>query len=317
MIRKNVEVVPYDSRWPKLYEAEAALLEGAAALNFCEVHHVGSTSIPGLAAKPKIDIILAVKDVQKAQAQLEKVGYEYRGEFNIPMRYFFRKRHGVNVNLHLYKKGHAEIELNLTFRDYLREHTEMRQAYQDLKYEILEDEAAHIKKTEGGFVNYTLHKADFINSVLEAAGFTRYRILKCTTETEWKAVKHYRDTYFFDSQGVKDPYEWSFDHKDHAHLVFYQGAEIIGYVHLQFWPDHRAAIRIIVIDENKRKQGAGAVFLKLCGEWLKSQGIKSVHAESRQSSLSFYEKNGYAEMPFNDPDGYESDEEDIPVGKSI
>ena len=61
----------------------------------------------------------------------------------------------------------------------------------------------------------------------------------------------------------------------------------------------------------------GSNFLRLIEKWLKSSGIKSIHAESRKESLGFYLKNGYAEMPFNDPDYYESDPSDIGVGKIL
>ncbi len=143
------------------------------------------------------------------------------------------------------------------------------------------------------------------------------RMLTCHSETEWQAAKHFRDTYFFGPYGIEDPYTWTFHHKDHAHLVLYQGTEIIGYAHIQFWPDQRAAMRIIVIDENKRNQGLGSRFLAFIEKWLKRLNIQSIHVESRQSSLKFYLKNGYTDMPFNDPDGHESDPHDVSVGKVL
>ena len=94
----------------------------------------------------------------------------------------------------------------------------------------------------------------------------------------------------------------------------YQGTEIVAYAHIQFWPDQRAAIRIIAVDEDKRNQNSGSQFLALIEKWLKSLGFKSIHAESRQSSLRFYLKNGYTGMSFNDPENHESDPNDVPVG---
>jgi GNAT superfamily N-acetyltransferase len=134
----------------------------------------------------------------------------------------------------------------------------------------------------------------------------------CTHTAEWAAAKHFRDTYFFGPYGIEDPYTWTFNHEKHAHLVLYQGSRVIGYAHIQFWPDKRAAIRIIAIEENKRNQNSGSKFLVLIEKWLKSSGVKSIHAESRQTSLRFYLKNGYTEMPFDDPEGHESDQDDIP-----
>ena len=143
------------------------------------------------------------------------------------------------------------------------------------------------------------------------------RMLKCNDDTEWSAAKHFRNTYFFGPRGIEDPYTWTFNHEEHAHLVLYQGVKIIAYAHIQFWPDKRAAIRIIATDENKRNQNSGSRFLTLIEKWLRSSGVKSIHAESRQTSLRFYLKNGYTEVPFNDPENHESDPNDVPVGKVL
>jgi GNAT superfamily N-acetyltransferase len=144
-----------------------------------------------------------------------------------------------------------------------------------------------------------------------------FRFVKELTSREWQSAKHFRDTYFFGPHGIEDPYTWTFNHEEHAHLVLYQGTEIIAYAHIQFWPDQRSAIRIIAVDEDKRNQNSGSVFLALIEKWLKSFGVKNIHAESRQSSLRFYLKNGYCSMPFDDPENHESDPNDVPVGKLL
>ncbi|KJV55100.1 acetyltransferase family protein [Orientia chuto str. Dubai] len=97
----------------------------------------------------------------------------------------------------------------------------------------------------------------------------------------------------------------------------YQGTEIVAYAHIQFWPDQRAAILIIAVNKNKRNQNSGSQFLALIEKWLRSLGIKSIHAESRHTSLRFYLKNGYTNMSFDDPEGHESDPNDVPVGKFL
>lgn len=76
-------------------------------------------------------------------------------------------------------------------------------------------------------------------------------------------------------------------------------------------------MRIITIDENYRNHGYGGEFLKLCEKWLTSKGYKSLHIESSPKAYSFYKKYGYMEMPFDDPDNYPSDKQDIPVGKML
>lgn len=146
-----------------------------------------------------------------------------------------------------------------------------------------------------------------------------FKIVKLTSahNAEWDAAKRLRNKYFFDPLAIADPYTWTFDHPDHTHLVLYQGAEIVGYAHIQFWPDQRAALRIIVIDEAYRQHGLGGKFLLHCEQWLKKQGVKSLHDEARPSAVSFYRKNGYVEMPFEDPSGEPPSPTDTAIGKIL
>jgi len=315
-MKKIIEIVPYDPNWLHVFEQEATLIRQALRDNWLAIHHIGSTSVPGLAAKPKIDMIAVVQDPLSARDQLEKIGIQYRGEYNIPLHYGFSKRGDIDLNLHVYEESHPEIELNLCFRDYLRNHPNKLDDYARLKEELIQDESSFTKENSP-FTNYTLRKGDFIRGVLKEAGFNIVRMLKCNEDTEWAAAKHFRSTYFFGPHDIDDPYTWTFNHEEHAHLVLYQGIEIIGYAHIQFWPDKRAAIRIIVVDKNKRDQNSGSRFLVLIEKWLKSLAVRSIHAQVLQSCLKFYLKNGYTDMPFDDPENHEPDPNDIPVGKQL
>lgn len=143
------------------------------------------------------------------------------------------------------------------------------------------------------------------------------RILKCTHRAEWEAAKKFRQKYFFEPLSMQDPYTWTFEHPEHAHLILYRGADMIGYAHIQFWPGRRAALRIMVIDESCRGQGFGSEFLQLCEKWLKEQDIISLHDEARPDAVAFYRKNGYIEMPFEDPSGEPASPHDIAMGKKL
>lgn len=310
---KDIKVVPYNPAWPNMFEAEAALIRQALGKNVLAIPHIGSTAVPGLDAKPVIDIICVIQDREKALIPLEASGYQYKGEYNIPLRLYFNKK---EANLHVYEEGHPEIELNLLFRDYLREHPEVREAYAQVKHRLLENPSS-FQKRASPFAGYTLGKNAFICNVLKQAGFNRTRLMKCTHDREWEAAKAFRQKYFFDKVPVKDPYTWTFDHPDHVHFVLYQGVDVIGYAHIQLWPQSRAAIRIIVIDEPYRHKGFGRQFLDLCEKCLKIKGYGSLHTESSPDALPFYQKQGYASMPFEDPDGHESDPRDVPMGKKL
>lgn len=72
-----------------------------------------------------------------------------------------------------------------------------------------------------------------------------------SSEREKKAAFDFRQKYFFDEREFKDPYAWALDEKDHLHWLLYDGDKVVGYAHVQIWSEHRAALYIIVIDEQK------------------------------------------------------------------
>lgn len=313
---KVIEVVPYNSRWPKLFEKEAFLIKQTLGENCIDVHHIGSTSVPSLSAKPIIDIIVVIKEPLDVIENLEKLGYIYKGEYNIPFRLYFNKKVGTTVHLHVYEQGNPEIELNLLFRDFLRTTPTARQEYTDLKLNLMAYQALHYPNNS--ILNgYTLGKDPFIKKTLEQAEFQSLCIRVCAHYDEWKAARLFRQKYFFDPILIKDPYTWTFEHKDHVHFIFYQGTKIIGYAHLQLWPQAQAAIRAIVIIESRRNRGIGSYFLSLCERWLYRQGFKVVHIQSSLKALPFYSKHGYIEMPFNNPEAYKKNFQDIEIGKFL
>ncbi|MDF3034717.1 MAG: grpB [Alphaproteobacteria bacterium] len=303
-----VEVVPYNAQWPLLFAQEAAKIQAALGENCVTVHHIGSTSVPGLCAKPILDIVPVVKNILKVDAtRLEELGYEGRGEMGMLFRRYFSNR---LCHLHIWEEGHAEINKHLIFRDYLIKNPDEAKRYENLKLRLAE-----------AFPNdrpsYTLSKDSLIKEILHKAGFEGITMVQALLEQEWKAVKDFRQRYFFDSCGIQDPYTWTFDDPNHFHIVLMKGCSIIGYAHLQFWPDNRAALRIIVMEEAHRNQGLGRQFLRGLERWLTHQGMTSLHTQASPKAYGFYKQAGYAEMPFDDPAGYESDPQDTDMGKIL
>ena len=140
---RKVEVLPYDPSWPSAFEEEVARLRDPLGEILVAIHHIGSTSIPSLAAKPIIDILLVDRDHGQLDARKESMialGYEPKGEYGIPGRRYFRKCRGdVHLfHIHAFEFGHPEIARHLNFRDYLRDHPREAQAYQDLKQRLAE-----------------------------------------------------------------------------------------------------------------------------------------------------------------------------------
>lgn len=310
---RTVQIVPYDQTWPEQFLIESEYVKHALGSNCIVIYHIGSTAVPGLASKPVIDlmpVVLDINAVDLCNEAMEILDYTARGEDGIPLRRYFRKGSHIRTHhVHVFEQGNPQIDRHLRFRNWMRNNAEDRQAYENLKRRLAAQFSNDISA-------YCEGKNEFIASIDKKAMQCVFAYHDLTTK-ELSAVKNFRNTYFFGPHGIDDPYTWTFNHKEHAHLVLYQGVDIIGYAHIQFWPDKRAAIRIIVIDENKRNQNIGSTFLTLIEKWLKSLDVKSVHAESRPSSLGFYSKKGYIEILFNDPNGDECGPPDISVGKFL
>lgn len=312
MSERKIEVVEYDPSWPELFEAEAGQVEQALGCNCIAIHHIGSTSIPGLSAKPVIDILPVVRDIQqvdKATHAMESLGYEAKGENGMAFRRFFQKGKNLRTHhVHVYQEGDPEISRYLKFRDWMCSHPSDAENYSKLKQELA-------KKFPHDILRYCNGKDAFVASIDTKDGFEGWRVVKALIDREWDAVRHLRQKYIFKTK--EDPYTWTFTHKDHVHFVFYKNAEIIGYAHLQLWHDKRAALRIIVIDESYRKLGFGKQFLRLCERWLYHQGFKELHIQSAPEAYQFYRSQGYTEMPFNDPEGLETHPRDTEIGKCL
>lgn len=221
---RGISVVPYDPKWPLMYESERSLIIKALGDNCFCIHHIGSTSIPGLSSKPIIDILVASKDRELTISSLEAIGYKYYGEWNIPFQLSFTKRGEIDVNMHLFlDPNHPEIEFNLKFRDYLRNHPTIRDEYSQLKLNIIKDENSNTRPT-GGLRLYTIRKGPFIENVMRSLGYNRLHVLKANTESQWEAVKSFSPHH----QIILD---------DHEHLVFYRGVDIVGYVDIKLKPE--------------------------------------------------------------------------------
>ncbi len=166
MVRK-VEVVPYDPQWPDVYRAEIKHLLPVIGAQVIAFHHIGSTSVPGLSAKPTIDILAEVQSLAVLDAcneAMRALGYDPKGENGIAGRRYFNKLAGeVHLcHLHAFETGHPGLEQHLLFRDYLRAHPDTIREYEGLKLELAE-------KFTFDAPAYTAAKADFIESVLQKA----------------------------------------------------------------------------------------------------------------------------------------------------
>lgn len=138
---RKVEVISYQESWPKTFGAEAGRLHAVFGEEINEIHHIGSTAVPGLAAKPVIDIMpvtTSLTAVDKKEAQLKQLGYRAYGENGISGRRFFTKDvSGVRAfHVHVFEADSDHSRRHLAVRDYLRVHQEARFSYERLKQSL-------------------------------------------------------------------------------------------------------------------------------------------------------------------------------------
>lgn len=284
IITKRIEVVPYNSDWPKMFKLAAAEIQTALGDHFIAIHHVGSTSVPGLAAKPKIDIIAVVQNLDFSYHELNLLGYTYRGGFNLPLRKSFTKRptdtNNLNINLHIFEENDPEIELNILFRDYLRQNQHARDAYEALKYNLILEESSH-QKNASIYTDYTLGKHDFIQNILKQSGFTKSRFVLCTHYSEWAAYHRIQKEQIFDPINViYDKNHPSLKADNHFHFVLYKGTNIACAAHVEFLNEHEAVLLSLATDNIYQKQQLDDHMIMLLGKWVQSQGrslIKLIH----------------------------------------
>lgn len=159
-------VVDYDRQWPDVFEAEHALLLTTLGDVARCIHHIGSTSVTGLAAKPVIDMLIEVStlaELDRLNAAMESNGYRARGENGIRNRRYFTKGSPQRSHqIHAFPIGDAEIIRHLAFRDYLRENKEIAAHYADIKRAALKacgNDAQRYSALKAGFIQHHLQLA--------------------------------------------------------------------------------------------------------------------------------------------------------------
>jgi len=160
-------IVPHDPRWRDGFAIEAAAVRRALGPTLTGIEHIGSTAVPGLVAKPIIDMLGVAASLDAVDAgALTGLGYAALGEYGIPGRRYFRKdaADGARTHhLHIFSEGHRAIERHLAFRDYLRAHPPAAADY------------AALKASLAGRDDYQEAKAAFVIATIAAAVAWRRR----------------------------------------------------------------------------------------------------------------------------------------------
>jgi GrpB-like predicted nucleotidyltransferase (UPF0157 family) len=162
----SITLADYDPRWPALYAREEARIRSVLGDRVVEIHHTGSTSVPGLAAKPVIDITLVVPDSADEPAyvpDMEAAGYRLTIREPEWFEHRLFKGPDTNVNLHVFSPGCQEIERMVGFRDWLRTHPEDLDLYLRTKRELSTRTWAYVQ-------NYADAKTEVVEAIAARAG---------------------------------------------------------------------------------------------------------------------------------------------------
>jgi GrpB-like predicted nucleotidyltransferase (UPF0157 family) len=161
-----IELFAHDARWAAYYEAARADLTAAFGPYALDIQHVGSTSVPGLAAKPVIDIAVLLPRYplpDSVIAAVCRLGYEYKGEYGIARRHYFVKAGPpIRYHVHAYDQANGNFQNHVLFRDYLRAFPAAAREYEELKRAL----AARFGDDTH---TYADHKSDFVRAILARA----------------------------------------------------------------------------------------------------------------------------------------------------
>ena len=160
--KRRVGVVSYNPNWQKMYKEESEKIKNILGDTIVDIHHIGSTAIPGIKAKPVIDILVEVKNIETVDQynhKMEELEYEVMGEYGIPKRRFFRKGGNKRTHhIHIFQVGNEEIERHIKFKEYLITHPDKVREYSKLKEELANKYTYDVE-------NYTNGKSDFIKEI--------------------------------------------------------------------------------------------------------------------------------------------------------
>ncbi|MCC9607081.1 GrpB family protein [Blastopirellula sp. JC732] len=164
--RREIQIVDYQPDWPETFAAHSRQIQAAIQGAAMQIEHIGSTSVPDLAAKPIIDILLVVAnsaDESSYLSHLEQVGYQLRVREPDWHQHRMLRTPERDVHIHVYSTGCVEIDRNLAFRDRLRQCAEDRIRYERVKRELAQ-------RSWDDMNQYAAAKTEVIESVLSAAG---------------------------------------------------------------------------------------------------------------------------------------------------
>lgn len=239
MKTKKVIVLPYEAQWKRDFEIIRAELSAAIGECAVSIEHVGSTSVPGLSAKPVIDIDIVIENeaaLPEAIGRLERIGYRHEGDLGICGREAFEyagKEHLKKHHLYVCARDSEEIKRHIAFRDYLRAHCEAAEEYGRIK----EEGARLYPENVDGYIR---HKSAFIERIYKECGLFRLDVRELKTDEldeaadfSWKMCADRKTRsypIFANREEIFERYKKSMDDKAGGVLICRSGGVMRGAV---------------------------------------------------------------------------------------
>jgi GrpB-like predicted nucleotidyltransferase (UPF0157 family)/predicted N-acetyltransferase YhbS len=302
----TVELKSCFQDWQKAFKIESERIQSALNDPGLKLHHIGSTSIPSILAKPILDILIEAPSVdafdQHRQA-LELLGYEYKGEYGISGRrycvlYNNEKTIGY-VHIHSFAAGHPEIENHLLFRDYLTTFPERAAAYQALKLDLLNQTGMNRAK-------YTELKSDLIKALLTRPRFGKsmnIEIVRASVGDAENIRLVYADAYrenrelgfpaSAETATVQDITHWIVNDRV---WIAKQDVKTVGAVRLRESDPNFPMLGRLAVSSPSKGAGIGKRLIETAEAFARQHGCKGIDlsvAENHPFLSKFYLKQGY------------------------
>jgi GrpB-like predicted nucleotidyltransferase (UPF0157 family)/N-acetylglutamate synthase-like GNAT family acetyltransferase len=295
--RREIVIADYDPQWPRRFEAERERIGLALGDTALLIEHIGSTSVPGLAAKPIVDVLVAVSDVSDESSYgpaLEGADYELRVREPEHRMYRTPER---DVHVHVWNKTDPEVDRHLVFRDRLRASPDDRGEYERLKRSLAQREWRDVN-------HYADAKGPLIKAILARAMQSHIRRAR-SSDSPAVALLLEDLGYPTDADDAGAQLGRLLDRDDAGALVYEDEGEPVGLItyhvfDLIYRPRPHCRITALSVRADRRRQGIARALLEAVEALAREHGCFRVELTTRQDrddALHFYEACGFEERP--------------------
>ena len=298
--RREIVIADYDPDWPRRFAGQRELIDQALGSAALRIEHVGSSAVPGLAAKPIIDVLVTVSDVGDEAGYgpaLERAGYELR--VSEPDHRMFRTP-ARDVQVHVWGDGDPEVDRTLAFRDRLRESAADRIEYERLKRSLAEREWRDMN-------HYADAKGPLIDAILVRAALERIDPIHSAHAGDAVAVAGLLGELGYPTSEQEAAVRLGrlLDREDAGMLVYEDGGEPVGLIayhvfDLIYRPRPQCRITALVVRADRRRRGIARTLLETVEAIALARRCFRVELTTRvdrPDALGFYEACGFEQRP--------------------